>query len=216
MGRWVQKRDDIVQYSGNQLDASNPERKRGKKKEVPKKKKITVLKSAILEERALRCKLRALQEQAQNVNMQPDSSQMQADITVSSSTHEMTIDSGVKQIAQNPPLSETKENEDFCVTETVLFEEVTGSDNIKRAEDLNSTEILDLTQHIQEKLSLSTDDQAKVLLQNVSDVPDNAQEMIRKTEAQEDNCTVVLSGSPKHGCTGVIQRFPVHSRRFRE
>ncbi|PSN47594.1 hypothetical protein C0J52_04560 [Blattella germanica] len=59
----VQKRDiGSVHYSGNQLDASNPQRKRGKVKERPKKKKLSNLKIAILEGRALRKRLKAVTE----------------------------------------------------------------------------------------------------------------------------------------------------------
>ncbi|XP_021940353.1 selenocysteine insertion sequence-binding protein 2 isoform X2 [Zootermopsis nevadensis] len=217
VGRWVQKGDSRVWYSGNQLDASNPERKRGKKKEVPKKKKVTVLKNAILEERALRQKLRASREQTQDVNVQPESSQEQVDgIAVVNGDDEMTADSWVKRTAPDRAPSKTKESVDLCVTGTDVFEEVAGGGNFKKAGDLNITEILDLTQHVQEKLSLSTDDKAKILLQNISHVPENAQEAIKTTGMQEDDCTVVLPESPKHGCTDVIQRFFVHSRRFRE
>lgn len=216
MGRDVQKRGNAVRYSGNQLDASNPERKRGKKSEVPKKKKISVLKSAVLEERALRRNLRTSREQAQNLNIHSESSQKKADVTVTNSPHEMRTYASVKQTVSNTPLTETTETRDLCVTGSVLFEEVMGGGNNKKAGDLNSTEIVDLTHLIREKLNLSSDDQAKMLLQNVSEVPENAQEMIQKTEMQEDNCAMILSGSLKHCCTDVIQRLPVHSRRFRE
>jgi archaellum component FlaF (FlaF/FlaG flagellin family) len=211
----LQKRDNLVRYSGNQLDASNPERMKGKKREMPKKKKISVLKSAILEERALRRNLRVTQEQAQNVHMKSESSQKHADVTVNNSSHEISVDSSVKQIAQGTFISENMESEKLCVSQTVSFEEATG-DNINKVKDLNSTEILDLTYYVQEKLSLSTNDEARMLSRNMSHVPENAQEMIMKTEAQEDNCTEVLSGSPKHDCTDVFQRFSVHSRKFRE
>jgi hypothetical protein len=206
VNRWVQKRDSPNQCSGNQLDASNPERKRGKKKEVPKKKKNTVLKSAILEERALRRHLRVLQEQGESVNIQFISSQNQSDFTVHNNTHGVTNDSSVKQAVGNNFLSGT---------ETVPFGDMTGG-NIGKTEGSDSTEILDLTQYLKENLSLTTNVQAETLEQNVSDGPEPAQEMIQKSEMGEGNCTLVLSGSPSRSCTDMLERFSIHSRRFRE
>lgn len=207
MNRWVQKRESPNQYSGNQLDSSNPERKRGKRKEVPKKKKKSVLKSAILEERALRQQLQVSQQQGESMDIQPISSQEQGDVTVHSNTHGVTNDSTVKQAVGNKNF--------LCGTETVPFGEVTD-DNIRKAESPNNTEILDLTQYLKENLSLTTNVQAKTLEQNVSAGHETAQDMIQKTEIGESNCTLALSGSPSHSCTDVFQRFSIHSRRFRE
>lgn len=207
MNRWVQKREGPNQYSGNQLDSSNPERKRGKRKEVPKKKKNSVLKSTILEERALRQQLRVLRQQGQSVDMQSISSQEQGDVTVHSNTHGVTNDSSMKQAVGN---------KNFVYgTETVPLGEVT-SDNIRKSECPNSTEILELTQYLKENLNLTTNVQAETLEQNVSAGPETAQDMIQKTEMGEGDCTLALSGSASHSCMDVLQRFSIHSRRFRE
>ncbi|PNF14760.1 hypothetical protein B7P43_G08341 [Cryptotermes secundus] len=207
VNRWVQKKESPNQYCGNQLDASNPERKRGKKKEVPKKKKNSVLKSVILEERAVRQQLQVLRKQGQSVDIQSVSSQEQGDVTVHSNAHAVTNDSSVKQAVGNKNF--------LCVAETVPFGEVTSC-NVKKAESPNSTEILDLTQYLRENLSLMTNVQVETLEQNVSAGPETAQDMIQKTEVGEGNCTLALSGSPSHSCTDVLQRFSIHSRRFRE
>lgn len=45
------KKDLSLRLAGNQLDSSNPERKKGKMREVPKEKKPTLLKRVILKER---------------------------------------------------------------------------------------------------------------------------------------------------------------------
>lgn len=47
-------KQEVVKYSGNILDSDNPERKRGKQREVPKPKKPSNLKQAILQDRAKR------------------------------------------------------------------------------------------------------------------------------------------------------------------
>jgi len=215
VSRQVQKRDSVVQYSGNQLDASNPERKRGKKKEVPKKKKITALKNAILEGRKLRHHLRELQEKAESVDLQLESSQKQDNVTASSSAHtEVKNNSILKQVAQSELMSGTSEFQNLCVTEIMSFGEVTDG-NVKKAEDVNNTEILDLTQYLQ-KVSLNTNVQTKIHEQTVSCVPESAQEMIHKTEMGDDNCNLVFSGSSPSGYTDVLQRPSVHSRKFRE
>jgi hypothetical protein len=203
----VQKRESPNEYCGNQLDSSNPERKRGKKKEVPKKKKNSVLKIAILEERALRQRLQVLRQQGQSVDTQSISSQEQGDVTVHSNPHRVTNDSSLKQAVGNKNF--------LCGTEIVPFGEVT-SGNTRKAESPNSTEILDLTQYLKENLSLKTNVQAETLEQNVSAGPETAQDKIQKTEMREGDCTLALSGSPSHSCTDVLQRFSIHSRRFRE
>jgi hypothetical protein len=190
----VQKRDNPNQYSGNQLDASNPERKRGKRKEVPKKKKNTVLKSAILEERVLRQHLKVLREQEQG------------DVTVHSNAHGVTNDSCLKQAVRNEAF--------LCDTENIPYGEVT-SDNARKAEAPNSAEILDLTQCLKENLSLTTNVQAETLDQNVSDGSETTQ-VVQKTEIGEGNCNLALCRSPSHSCTDMLQSFSIHSRKFRE
>jgi hypothetical protein len=205
----VQKRESPNQYSGNQLDASNPERKRGKRKEVPKKKKNTVLKGAILEERALRQRLQALREQRESVVTQLLSSlelSELGDVTVHSNIHGVTNDSCLKQAVRNETF--------LCGTENVLFGEVT-SDNVRKTEGLNSAEILDLTQCLKENLSLTPNVQAETLDQNMSDGSETAQ-VIQKTEMGEGNCNLALCGSSSHSCTDMLQTFSIHSRRFRE
>jgi hypothetical protein len=188
------------------LDASNPERKRGKTKEVPKKKKNTVLKGAILEERALRQRIQALREQRESVVAQFLSSQELGDVTVHSNTHGVTNDSCVKQAVRNETF--------LCCTENVLFGEVT-SDNVRKTEGLNSADILDLTQCLKENLSLTPNVQAETLDQNMSDGSETAQ-VIQKTEMGEDNCNLALCGSSSHSCTDMHHTFSIHSRRFRE
>ncbi|KAJ9579554.1 hypothetical protein L9F63_004739 [Diploptera punctata] len=66
----VQKRNaSTSSYFGNQLDASNPQRKRGKMREVPKRKKLTSLKCAILENRALRRRLMDITSAVENLSI---------------------------------------------------------------------------------------------------------------------------------------------------
>jgi hypothetical protein len=192
----TQKRDDLICYSGNQLDASNPERKRGKKREVPKKKKKSVLKSAVLEERALR-RRQALQEQSESVDVQKE-----GDGTVDSSTCVSdTVLSGAEEIQGC-----------VCVTESG---EVTD-DNGRKDEDVNITEVLNLTESLKENLSLNTICKATALSEDVSDGPECAEEMMRTVERGEGDCTDIPSGLLPHGFSEDLRRLSVHSRRFRE
>jgi len=187
----TQKRDDLICYSGNQLDASNPERKRGKKREVPKKKKKSVLKSAILEERALR-RCQALQEQSENVDVQQEGG-----VTVDSSTCVSdTVLSGAEEIQGC-----------LCVTESG---EVTGDEGV------NSTEVLNLTESLKENLSLDTSRRATTPSEDVSDGPESTEETLCKVERGEGNCTDVPSGLLPHGFMEDLRRPSVHSRKFRE
>lgn len=54
----LKKQVNII--SGNELDSANPKRSRGKKREVPKRRKLTKLKLAIIQEREMKRNLRAL------------------------------------------------------------------------------------------------------------------------------------------------------------
>jgi hypothetical protein len=192
----TQKRDDLICYSGNQLDASNPERKRGKKREVPKKKKKSVLKSAILEERALR-RRQALQEQSESVDVQKE-----GDVTVDSSTCVSdTVVSGAEEIQGC-----------LFVTESG---EVTG-DDVRKDEGVGITEVLNLTESLKENLSLNTSCKATTLSEDVSDGPESTEEMMCKFERGEGNCTDIPSGLLPHGFTEDLWRLSVHSRKFRE
>jgi hypothetical protein len=192
----TQRRDDILCYSGNQLDASNPERKRGKKREFPKKKKISVLKSAILEERALR-RCQAFQKQSEIVDVQKEGG-----VTVVSSmcVHD-TVLSGAEEIQGC-----------LCVTESG---EMTG-DDVRKDEGVNVTEVLNLTESLKENLSLNESCLDTTLSDGVSDGTESTEEIICKVESGEGNCTVVPSGLLPHGFMEDIWRFSVHSRKFRE
>lgn len=191
-----QKRDDLICYSGNQLDASNPERKRGKKREVPKKKKKSVLKSAILEERALRQR-QALQEQPENVDVQKEGG-----ATVDSSTCVSgTVLSGAEEIQGC-----------LCVTESG---EMIG-DDVRKEEGVHITEVLNLTESLKENLSLDTSCRATTLSEDVSDGPELTEEAMCKVERGEGNCTDVPSGLPPHDFMEDLWRPSVHSRKFRE
>jgi len=188
----TQKRDDIICYSGNQLDASNPERKRGKKREVPKKKKKSVLKSAILEERAWR-RRQALLEPSEGVDVQKEGG-----VTVDSSACVSdTVLSGAEEIQGC-----------LCVTETG---EVKDSD-VTKDEGVNITEVLILTEALKENLSLGTGGKATAL----SDGPESTEETMCKVERGEGNCTDVTSGLLPHGFMEDLWRPSVHSRKFRE
>ena len=192
----TQKRDDLICYSGNQLDASNPERKRGKQREVPKKKKKSVLKSTILEERALR-RRQALQEQSERVDVQKEGG-----VTVDSSTCiSDTVLSGAEEIQGC-----------LFVTESG---EVTG-DDVRTDESVNITEVLNLTESLEENLSLNTSCKATTLSEDVSDGPETSEEMMCKVERGEGNCTDVPSGVLPHGFTEDLWRLSVHNRKFRE
>lgn len=192
----AQKRDDVICYSGNQLDASNPERKRGKKREIPKKKKISVLKSAILEERALR-RRQAFEGQTVSVDMQKEGG-----VTVDSSTCiSDTVLSGAEEIQGC-----------LCVTESG---EMTD-DEVRKDEGVNITEVLNLTESLKENLSLSMSCQATVFSEDVSDGLESTEEMMCEVERGEGNCTVDPSGLLPHGFTEDLWRLSIHSRRFRE
>lgn len=192
----TQKRDDLICCSGNQLDASNPERKRGKKREVPKKKKKSVLKSAILEERALR-RRQALQEQSESVDVQKGGG-----VTVDRSTCiSGTVLSGAEEIQGC-----------LCVTESG---EVTG-DDVRKDEGVNITEVLNLTESLRENLSVDTSCRATTLSEDVSDGPESIEEMMCKVERGEGNCTDIPSGLMPHGFTEDLCRPLVHNRKFRE
>ena len=190
----TQKRDDLICYSGNQLDASNPERKRGKKREVPKKKKKSVLKSAILEERALR-RHQALQEQSESVDVQKE-----GDVDSSTCISD-TVLSGAEEIQGC-----------LCGTEGG---EVTGA-GVRKDEGVSITEILNLTESLKENLSLNMSCKATTLSEDVSDRPESTEEMMCKVEREEGNCTDVPSGLLPHGFTEDLWRLSVHSRKFRE
>lgn len=196
MNSRTQKRDDLIRYSGNQLDASNPERKRGKKREVAKKKKISVLKSVILEERALRRQCQAFQEQSGSVDMQKEDG--------------VTVDSSA--CINDTVLSTAEEIQSLSVSETGA---VTG-DNVRKDEGVNITEVLNLTESLKENLSLSTSCQGTTLSEAVSDGLESTEEMMCKVERGESNCTVVPSGLLPHGCMEELWRLPFHSRKFRE
>ena len=192
----AQKRDDVICYSGNQLDASNPERKRGKKREVPKKKKVSVLKSAILEERALR-RRQAFKEQSVSVDVQKEGG-----VTVDSST------------CMNDAVLSGAEEIQGCLC-------VTGSgemtdDEVRKHEGVNITEVLNLTESLKENLSLSTSCQATTFSEDVSDGLESAEEMICKVEKGEGNCTVDPSGLQPHDFMEDLWRLSIHSRKFRE
>ncbi|XP_049813527.1 uro-adherence factor A isoform X1 [Schistocerca nitens] len=58
----LERRNDNSLLGGNELDSSNPQRSRGKKREKPKKKRPTRLKLVILHERQLKNQLKKLQE----------------------------------------------------------------------------------------------------------------------------------------------------------
>jgi len=191
----TQRRDDLICYSGNQLDASNPERKRGKKREVPKKKKKSVLKSAILEERALRQR-KALQEQSESVDVEKEG--------------DVTVDSGT--CVSDTVLSGAEIQSCLCVTESG---EVTG-DDVRKDEGVNITEVLNLAESLKENLSLNMSCKALTVSEDVSDGPETTEEMMCKVERGEGNCTDILSGLLPHGFTEDLWRLPVHSRKFRE
>jgi len=192
----TQKRDDIISYSGNQLDASNPERKRGKKREVPKKKKKSVLKSAILEERAWR-RRQALLEPSEGVDVQKEGG-----VTVDSSACVSdTVLSGAEEIQGC-----------LCVTE---IGEVKDND-VTKDEGVNITEVLILTEALKENLSLGTGGKATTLSEDASDGPEPTDEMMCKVERGEGNCTDVPSGLLPHGFMEDLWRPSVHSRKFRE
>jgi hypothetical protein len=192
----TQKRDDVIRYSGNQLDASYPERKRGKKREVPKKKKISVLKSAILGERALRRQLHTFQEESGRVDLEDSGVTVDSSACVNDS-----VVSGAEEMRSC-----------LCVTETG---EVTG-DNGSKVEGVNITDVLNLTESLQENLTLGSSHQASALSENVSSGPESTEEMIHKVERGEGNGTVTAAGLLPHGCTEELWRLPVYSRKFRE
>jgi hypothetical protein len=192
----TQKRDDIICYSGNRLDASNPERKRGKKREVPKKKKKSVLKSAILEERTLR-RCRALLEPSESVDVQKEGG--------------VTVDSGA--CVSDTVLSGAEEIQGcLCVTESGEVRD----DDVTKDEGVNITEVLILTESLKENLSLGTSGKARTLSEDVSDGPESTEEMMCKAERGEGNCTDVPSGLLPHGFVEDLWRPSVHSRKFRE
>ncbi|XP_049827598.1 uro-adherence factor A isoform X2 [Schistocerca gregaria] len=58
----LERKNDNSLLGGNELDSSNPQRSRGKKREKPKKKRPTRLKLVILHERELKNQLKKLQE----------------------------------------------------------------------------------------------------------------------------------------------------------
>jgi hypothetical protein len=178
------------------LDASNPERKRGKKREVSKKKKISVLKSVILEERALRQQHRAFHDQSGSVGVQEEGG-----VTADSSA-------GINDAV----LSAAGEIQGCsCVTDTG---EVTG-DDIRKDEGVNITEVLNLTESLKENLSLSRSCQTTTL-SDVSDGLECTEEMISKVDRGGGNCTMVPSGLLQHGVMEELWRLSVHSRKFRE
>jgi hypothetical protein len=192
----TQKRDDIICYSGNQLDASNPERKRGKKREVPKKKKKSVLKSAILEERAWR-RRQALLEPSEGADLQKEGG-----VTVDSSACVSdTVLSGAEEIQGC-----------LCVTETGELKD----NDVTKDEGVNITEVLILTEALKENLSLGTGGKATTLSEDVSDGPESTEEIMCKVERGEGNCTDVPSGLLPHGFMEDLCRPSVHSRKFRE
>jgi hypothetical protein len=192
----TQKRDDLICYSGNQLDASNPERKRGKKREVPKKKKKSALKSTILEERALR-RRQALQEQSESVDVQKEGG-----VTVDSSTCiSDTVLSGAEEIQGC-----------LCATENG---EVTG-DGVRKDEGVNFIEVLNLTESLKEDLSLNMSCKDTALAEDVSDGLESTEETMCKVERGEGNCTNIPSGLLLRGFTEDLWRLSVHSRKFRE
>jgi hypothetical protein len=193
----TRKRGDILSFSGNQLDASNPERKRGKKREVPKKKKISVLKNVILEERALR-RRKAFQEQSDVVDVQKE-----GDVTVVSG---MCIGDTVLVGA---------EEVQGCsfVTESG---EVTG-DDIRKDETVSVTEVLNLTESLKENLSLNASCLDTTPSEDVSDGMESTEEMICKVESGEGNCTDVPSVLlPPRGLDEDVWRLSFHGRKFRE
>jgi hypothetical protein len=192
----TQKRDDIICYSGNQLDASNPERKRGKKREVPKKKKKSVLKSAILEERTLR-RRQALLEPSESVDVQKEGGV----IVDSGACVSDTVLSGAEEIQGR-----------VCVTES---EEVTA-DDVSKDEAVNITEVLILTESLKENMSLGTGGKATTLSEDVSDGPESTEEMLCEVERGEGNCTDVPSGLLPHDFMEDLWRPSVHGRKFRE
>jgi hypothetical protein len=192
----TQKRGDIISYSGNQLDASNPERKRGKKREVPKKKKISVLKNVILEERALR-RRRAFQEQLDVVDVQKEGG-----VTVVSGTCiGDTVLVGTEEIQGC-----------LCVGES---RELTG-DDVRKDEAANVTEVLNLTESLKENLSLNASCLDTALSEDVSGGMESTEEMICEVESGEGNCTVVPSGLLPRGLVEDILRLSFYSRKFRE
>jgi len=207
----TQKRDDLICYSGNHLDASNPERKRGKKREVPKKKKKSVLKSAILEERALRCQ--ALQEQSESVDVQKEG----GGTVDSSACVSDTILSGAEEIQGGLCVTERGEvtGDDVRKDEGVNIAEVTG-DGVREGEGVNTTAVSNLTESFEENLCLDTSRKAAALSEDMSGGPESAEETMCKVERGEGNCTDVPSGLLPRGFTEDLWRPSVHSRKFRE